>query len=294
VSGSIAVPVAPATCRRCHVSRHRQVPGATLALLVALFFSAFARAAETIPPKPANHFNDYAGVVSRSAATQLNNELAQFERDTSNQLVVAIFPKMQSSSSVEDYTVRVAQAWAVGQADKKNGAVLFIFHQDRKLYIQVGYGLEGAIPDATAKRIIENEITPRFRAGNFTAGVTNGVHALMAAAKGEYRGTGRTAREGRANPKVSGNEALGIFFLIVVGPLVLIILVASRIKRAIFGASRPRGRRRSILYDGRGHTVWTSLGGTGGSGSSGWSGGGGGSFSGGGGSFGGGGAGGSW
>jgi uncharacterized protein len=274
--------------RPCAPPRQGRRGSRILAIVALVFGAVFVRAAETIPPKPANHFNDYAGIVSRSAATQLNNELAQFERDTSNQLVVAIFPKMQSSSSVEDYTVRIAQAWGVGQRDKKNGAVLFIFQQDRKLYIQVGYGLEGAIPDATAKRIIENEITPRFRAGNFSAGVTNGVHALMAAAKGEYRGTGRTAREAGSSPRVkeSTGGAAAIFILMVVGALVL---------RRVFRGAGGR-RRRSILYDGRGRTIWTS-GWGGSSGRSGWSGGGGGgggSFSGGGGSFGGGGAGGSW
>ena len=150
--------------------------------LVLVFVASSVRAAETIPPAPRDHFNDYARIVSPATARQLDAELTQFERDTSNQLVVAIYPKMQSASSIEDYTVRIAQAWGVGQADRKNGAVLFIFQQDRKLYIQVGYGLEGVIPDARAKQIIENEITPRFRAGDFTGGVSNGVHALMAAA----------------------------------------------------------------------------------------------------------------
>lgn len=80
------------------------------------------RAAEVIPPAPANHFNDYAGIVPAATAARLNQELAQFERDSSNQIVVAIYPKMQSDSSVEDYAVRVAQKWGVGQKDKKNGA----------------------------------------------------------------------------------------------------------------------------------------------------------------------------
>jgi uncharacterized protein len=152
---------------------------------LVLFFTGVARAGEVIPPPPAAYFNDYADVVSASTAEQLNQELEQFERDTSNQIVVAIYPKMQSDSSIEDYTVRVAESWKVGQKLKKNGAVLFVFIQDHKLYIQVGYGLEGALPDALCKQIIDTEITPHFKQGDYDAGLTAGVNAILAATKGE-------------------------------------------------------------------------------------------------------------
>jgi len=246
-----------------------------------LVFAVCGSAAETIPPAPRDHFNDYAGIVAPATARQLNDELTQFERATSNQLVVAIFPRMQSDSSIEDYTVRVAQAWGVGQRDKKNGAVLFIFSQDRKLYIQVGYGLEGVLPDALCKQIIANEITPRFRSGDFTGGVANGVHALVAATKGEYRGTGRTVADGRNSGGLSFGSIAGIIIFLILFGLVQVMT------------------RRGSVYSRRGLvTPWISTGWGGGS-SGGWSSGGGssgggGSFSGGGGSFGGGGAGGSW
>jgi uncharacterized protein len=256
-----------------------------LIVLVAVF-APFARAAETIPPAPRDHFNDYAGIVSSAAAQSLNSELTQFERTTSNQIVVAIYPHMQSDSSIEDYTVRVAQAWGVGQKDKKNGAVLFIFSQDRKLFIQVGYGLEGALPDALCKQIVANEITPRFRTGDFTGGVTAGVHAMLAATRGEYRGTGRAV----ADQHDSGGLGLAGFIAIIVFVIIL-------------GALRS-GSNRNTVYSPHGRTsAWPwliaaalSSRSSGGS-SSNWrggGGGGGGSFSGGGGSFGGGGAGGSW
>ena len=116
-------------------------------LALALVLGAGLRAAEVIPPRPAHYFNDYAGIVSPAVAGQLNQQLEQFERDTSNQILVAIYPRMQSDSSVEDYTVRVAQAWGVGQKGRNNGAVLFVFMQEHQIFIQVGYGLEGALPD---------------------------------------------------------------------------------------------------------------------------------------------------
>src|ERR1039457_6508526 len=114
-------------------------------------------AAEVMPPAPERYFNDYAHVVSPATATELNQKLEQFERDASSQIRVVVYPKMQSDSSIEDYTVRVAQSWGIGRKEKNNGAVLFVFVQDHKMFIQVGYGLEGALPDALAKRIIENE-----------------------------------------------------------------------------------------------------------------------------------------
>src|ERR1700733_12875321 len=97
---------------------------------------------------------------------------------------------MQSDSSIEDYTVRVAEAWKVGQKTKSNGAVLFVFVQDHKMFLQVGYGLEAVIPDATAKQIIDNEIKPPFKNGDFDGGVTAGVKAIIAATRGEYKGNG--------------------------------------------------------------------------------------------------------
>lgn len=248
---------------------------------------AVVHAAEVIPPAPTNHFNDYARIVSPATAQRLDEQLAQFERETSNQIVVAVFPRMESDSSVEDYTVRVAQRWGVGQRDRRNGAVLFVFQQSRDIRIVTGYGLEGAIPDARAKQIIENEIAPAFRAGNFDAGLTAGVNALMAAARGEYRGTGRTAAQTTSTGSARGGSSITTFVV-----FVIVILLLSR-----------RSRRGGMLYGGRGRTMWGGTpwigggrhGGWGGGG--GWSGGrsgGGGSFSGGGGSFGGGGAGGKW
>jgi uncharacterized protein len=248
-----------------------------------------ARAAEVIPPAPPNHFNDFAGVVKRETAAQLNSELAQFERDTSTQLVVAIYPRMQSESSVEDYTVRVAQKWGVGQRDRRNGAVLFVFQQSRDIRIVTGYGLEGALPDAVCKQIIENEIIPRFRAGDFDAGVAAGARAMMAAVRGEYRGTGRTRTESATR---SGGMSQGAIMLIVMLAFIIIGSIRARARRNVVYS--PRGRR-STWTD---HGPWLGGGPWGGGGfGGGWGGGGGGgggTFSGGGGSFGGGGAGGKW
>lgn len=255
-----------------------------LTLIVGLLLGPLARAAETIPPPPANHFNDYAGIVRPATSAQLDRELTQFERDTSNQIVVAIFPRLQSDSSVEDYTVRVAQRWGVGQRDRKNGAVLFLFQQSHDIRIVTGYGLEGALPDARCKQIIENEIVPRFRAGDFDGGLTAGVRAMMAATRGEYRGTGGSPVVGSR----SAGSGLGTIGMVVF--VLLLLFLTRRSRRG--GGMLYGGRGRRSIWGGGG--PWIGGGGGGWSGGSWGGGGGGGTFSGGGGSFGGGGAGGKW
>lgn len=243
--------------------------GFWLALVGAVF-------AETLPPKPAAYFNDLAGVVPAAVASALDGKLRQFERETSNQIVVAVFPKMETESSIQDFTYRIAESWGVGQKDRRNGAVLFVFVADRKMFIQVGYGLEGALPDAIGKRIIAEEIAPAFKAGRYDAGLTAGVEAMIQATRGEYRGSGKTAGEGDDESGLPGLLILGVILLF------------------FFLSSLKRGRRGTVYRSsGRGlasPVFW----GSGGSGWGGSGGGGGGGFSGGGGSFGGGGAGGDW
>jgi uncharacterized protein len=247
------------------------------AILVLLFgFRLFA--GEVIPPPPAAYFNDYAPAVSAGTAAQLDKTLEDFERQSSDQIVVAVFPKMQSDSSIEDYTVRVFRSWQVGQKNKNNGAVLFVFVQDHKMFLQVGYGLEGVLPDALCKRIIDEQITPRFKAGDFDGGLTAGVQAILAATKGEYKGTGRTVAEQLRRLK----QIVPMVFIVIIIAFIFLVFL----------------RGGNLV---RGYSVWTmgsggSSGGWGGGGYSGGGGfsGGGGGFSGGGGSCGGGGAGGSW
>jgi uncharacterized protein len=249
----------------------------SLLTLIGLYWRA--EAAEQVPPAPKQYFNDYAGVVSPATASRLNKTLEDFERETSNQILVVLYPHMESDSSIEDYTVRVAQSWRVGQKAKNNGAVLFVFIQDRKMFLQVGYGLEGALPDALAKRIIENEIKPRFKNGDYDGGLSAGVAAILAATKGEYQGTGATAGD-------QGQGGLPGVVAVLVFAFVFIALIVILGRRKGYGSA----------YTGSGWTLgsggfsggsWGSGGGGGGdSGSSGLSSGGG--------SFGGGGAGGSW
>ena len=113
-----------------------------------------SHAADTLPPKPTQYVTDNAGILSAAARSELNAKLAAYERDTSNQILVATFPDVPDGYQMEDFTQRTFDSWGVGQKGKDNGVVLFVFPKSHKMRIEVGYGLEGAIPDATAKSIL--------------------------------------------------------------------------------------------------------------------------------------------
>jgi len=274
LGGSASPKAMPKQLRRSRLISSRSENAIHLAVALAFVVAIHLQAAEVTPPKPDRYFNDYVGVVSKTAADRFNEQLAEFERETSDQVVVAVFPKMQSDSDVADYTQRVAQTWGVGQKERRNGVVLFVFIQDRKMFIQVGYGLEGALPDATAFDITERHIKPLFRNGNYEAGLASGIDLICKAIRGEYKGSGKTVTE-----QHRGSGGLGLLPFII---FVIVLIIISRMMRRLGGYGYSSGRGPVFLPMGRGGG-WSSGGG-----------GGFGGFSGGGGSFGGGGAGSSW
>jgi uncharacterized protein len=257
-------------------------------VFLAAFLSIAAPvwAAEKLPPAPTRYFNDYASLVAPQVAEQLNRQLEDFERQTSNQILVAIYPKFPSDTSLEDYTQQVARSWKAGSSkERDNAAILFVFVQDRKIRIEVGRALEGALPDVICKRIISEQIAPRFQSGDFAGGTSAGVAAIMAATKGEYKGTGTTVYKQRRHESEDVSWVIPVVFLLI---FLVFFMMAAR-------------RRGGIIIGGGGGGPWYGGGGGfggggGGGGYSGGSSGGGGGFSGGGGDsgFGGGGASGSW
>ncbi len=236
---------------------------------------AVAAPAPALPPKPADYVADGAGILGPAQSSALAQKLAQFERGTSNQLLVATFDDVPDGMAMEDFTQRTAEAWGAGRKQQDNGLVLFVFPKSRQLRIEVGYGLEGAVPDALANRIINDDIVPSFRAGDMAAGIDHGVAALMAAAKGEYQGTGRTVAEESGGE--GGESGGGLVFLVI---FLVILFIAWK---------RGHGGGTSYGSGGRRDTFFPSGGGFSGGGGFG-----GGGFSGGGGGFGGGGASGRW
>lgn len=244
-----------------------------LMLLVAVIVLS-AQSQEAKLPKVVKRITDFTNTLSANELSALEGDLARFEDSTSTQIVVIIIPTI-GGENLEDFSLRTAELNGIGRRGKDNGALFLIVKDDRKMRIEVGYGLEGAIPDGVAGQIIRREVSPYFRSGEFYAGIKAGIDALMLASRHEYK----------AEPKKSSDLPPLLFFLIL---LFVIFMIIKSSHRKTMGVRRAGGL--PIFYGGgsplpRSHSGW-------GSGSGG--GGGFGGFSGGGGSFGGGGASGGW
>ena len=162
------------------------MPAALLLLLAAI----------ALLPKPAHYVTDRAGVVKNADA--INEKLANFERQTSDQILVYVDQHLPPNSTIEEMGAEAMRKWGVGQKGKDNGAILFVFIGDRKMRIEVGYGLEGSLTDAKAKWITSTVMKPEFQRGDFDAGINHGVDAMLATVRGEaYRGSGRTFAQTR-------------------------------------------------------------------------------------------------
>lgn len=252
-----------------------------LLLFAALFveMAAFSqservRSGEVKIPKLLKRVTDFTSTLSASELDAVEQDLARFEDSTSTQLVVVMIPTI-GGESIEDFALRTAELNGVGQKKKDNGVLLLIVKDDRKMRIEVGYGLEGVLPDGLAGQIIRREITPYFRSGDYYSGIKAGINAFMLATRNEYK----------ADPQRKTYDLSWIFVL-----LFFAFIFFMMMRNASRSTGMMRGGRIPMYYGGgfpRSGRSWGSSGG--GSGSSGFGG-----FSGGGGSFGGGGASGSW
>jgi uncharacterized protein len=162
--------------------RKARVYLAGLAFLLVPTILSFALALDVPPLR--GRINDYAGLIPADRARALEERLARFEAETGHQIAVLTIPSLKGDS-LEDFSIRVAEAWKIGKKGFDNGAILLIARDDRKLRIEVGYGLEGVMPDAIASRIIREVITPRFRSGDFAGGIEAGVDTMLRITKGE-------------------------------------------------------------------------------------------------------------
>ena len=134
-------------------------------------------------PKAYGYVNDYAGLLSATTRGQLETFLAGFQRSDSTQIAVLTVPSLEGED-LEGYAIRVAQGWGIGQKGKDNGALLLVSKAERAVRIEVGYGLEDRLTDLLAGRIVDQEIVPRFKVGDFDGGVSAGVQAMAAAVRG--------------------------------------------------------------------------------------------------------------
>ncbi len=137
-------------------------------------------------PQLTGRVNDYARILSPSATTMLEQKLAAFEQGQSTQVVVLTVPSLQGDD-IDQFAIRVADQWKIGQKGSDNGVILIMAQAERKVRIEVGMGLQGVLPDITAGRIIRDVMRPYLRTGDFDLGVDAGVEAIIAATKGEFK-----------------------------------------------------------------------------------------------------------
>jgi uncharacterized protein len=164
--------------------------------ILALFFTLACAAFALNVPVLRGHVNDYAGLLSPGAAAALEQQLTGFERSDSTQIVVLTIPTL-GGENLEEYSIRVAEAWKIGQKGGDNGVILLVAKAERKIRIEVGRGLEGKLTDLLAGRIIRGDMAPRLKTGDYDAGITAGVTAIMAVVKGEYKAAPRDLSRGK-------------------------------------------------------------------------------------------------
>jgi uncharacterized protein len=248
----------------------------TLLTLLTLSQGALAQIEKELParPTPPTLVVDFTGTLAPDQQEALEQKLVAFDDSSSSQVAIVIV-ETTGDRDIADYAVALGRAWGIGNKEFNNGVLLLIAKNDRKLWIATGYGLEGALPDITAKQIVDEVITPNFRENDFYRGLDEGTDAIVAATRGEYT----TPDKYRKKKNEEGVPALLIFIMV-------FVFIALMTRKNRGGNYDSRG------YHGRGPGgIWFLPSGHGGSGGS-SSGGGFGGF--GGGSFGGGGAGGSW
>jgi uncharacterized protein len=263
-----------------------------LSLLLVWFVQPVQAQEVPIPPAPTQYVTDNVQFLPPATVERLNSRLRDYEQQTQHQIIVWI-GSTTGDVPIEDWATRAFEKWGVGRKGLDDGLALFIMAKDRRLRVEVGYGLEGDVGDLRASRIIEEVIVPRIRAGDNSGAVEGGVEALIEriAQPQPADGGGPPPTRGRTNgPMTTGSWIfLGILAFIVLAVLATSPgLVVWMLLSVLSGGNRRRGRRGGGYWDGGfGGGGWSGGGG-------GWGGGGGGGFSGGGGMSGGGGASGSW
>jgi uncharacterized protein len=251
-------------------------------LVTILVLLAAAHAFALDVPALRGRVNDYAGVMRQEQARDLENRLAQFEQETGHQVAVLTIPTLDGED-IEGFSIRVAETWKVGRKGFDNGVILVVAVKDRRLRLEVGYGLEGVLPDATAKQITSNYIVPSFRTRDYAGGILAGTDAVLKVIKNEP-----LPESARKKERDQGSGLNPILMFVITLAVFGLMAFASAGNRRRNGMWATRGRRGGPVIFGPGGFGGYSGGGGFGGGSDG------GGFSGGGGSFGGGGASDSW
>ncbi len=194
-----------------------------LALCWLLIFVAGSLHAELVPVPALQHrVTDLTQTLSQEQQSVLETKLADFEQQKGSQIAVLIVPTT-APEAIEQFSIRVVDAWKLGREKQDDGVLLLVAKDDRKMRIEVGYGLEGAIPDVYAKRIISEIMVPAFRQGDFYGGINNAVEQMIRLISGEQL-------PAPAQPQANGNNMMDMLYVVFIGAFVV-----GGILRAIFG-----------------------------------------------------------
>lgn len=185
-----------------------------LTIFIGLLLIGFIAIAQQLPPKSSTLVTDYTNTLSPGEVQQLESKLVAFDDSTSTQIAVVLI-KSVGDYDINDYGQKLGRAWGIGQQGKNNGIVLLVAIGDRKVAIQTGYGAEGAVTDYNTHEIIKNDITPRFKQGDYFGGLNAGTDDLMKLMKGEYKGSNKP-KQTAANDTGTGSYVVLIFIVIVI------------------------------------------------------------------------------
>jgi len=187
-------------------------------LHILLFLAAVA-----LPPKPARYVTDNAGILGDARVSALNEKLAQFERDTSDQVLVYVDRDLPADTTIEEMGAEAIRKWGVGQKGKDNGAILFVFTGAKKMRIEVGFGLESTLTDAKSKRITSTVMKPLMQRGDLAGGIEAGADAMLTVIRGaEFAGSGTTQAQSASVDPPPYVKPLLIFGVIAVLALILL------------------------------------------------------------------------
>ncbi len=195
-------------------------------IFFALLFSVSLSIAEVAVPALKSRVTDLTGTLAANDVVQLEQKLAAFESRKGSQIAVLIVSTTQPET-IEQYSIRVAEAWKLGRKGIDDGALLLIAKQDRTVRIEVGYGLEGVLPDALAKRIVDEVIVPELRQGNFVSGIDAGIGQMMSVVQGEPLPPPQARRGEHAS---SGNAVMNNII-----PFFIMLIVVAKVLQSFFG-----------------------------------------------------------
>ncbi|GAA4356748.1 hypothetical protein GCM10023185_20840 [Hymenobacter saemangeumensis] len=197
-------------------------------LLLLLWLPALLAQGQNVPPRPSppRLVNDLAGLMQAGEADALERKLVAYNDSTSSQIAVVTVPSM-GGDEIASYAQRLYQSWGIGQAGKNNGILVLVAKEERTARIQTGYGLEGAVPDAIAKRIISNTLVPAFQQGQYYGGLDRATDQLIALAKGEYKVDPKDVVGGRSRASRDSSGS-GWTFWLIIGVLVLFFILRNR------------------------------------------------------------------